>query len=230
MSSAFARATRSLRRDSPSSRLYSLCVCRWTNCLAMTLPHVCAARGSAAVVRSLPSRRLSLKRRLQTPHRRDQLMPRDKRSKEWMTPLRERRLPIHRATHSVEREGHKRVLAIARSGGGLGDGNGVKQLLDGLQERPGRSANALVLARSDHAAARARIFARRPIGHSDDRCRSIRHADLHKRCPDSREVCAWFEAERRGVAAEEPHAQVDLRVVAPESQREVLVTLTTTAR
>ena len=51
-------------------------------------------------------------------------MPRDKRSKEWMTPLRERRLPIHRATHSLEREGHKCVLAIARSGRGLGDGPG----------------------------------------------------------------------------------------------------------
>src|SRR5256712_13293407 len=38
MSRALARATRSLRRESPSRRLYSLCVWRWTNCLAMTCP------------------------------------------------------------------------------------------------------------------------------------------------------------------------------------------------
>src|SRR3989442_10940978 len=57
MSSAFARATRSESRDNPSSRLYSLWVCRWTNCLAMTCP-TCTARRSAAVRASLGLERL----------------------------------------------------------------------------------------------------------------------------------------------------------------------------
>src|SRR2546428_10261382 len=51
MPSSFARATRSVTRDSPSSRLYSLCVWRWTNWLTTDLSRPLA--GSAAAEISL---------------------------------------------------------------------------------------------------------------------------------------------------------------------------------
>src|SRR5438093_2234640 len=136
MSNALARATRSLSRDNPSSRLYSLWVCRWTKFLAMTLPHVCAARGSAAACKSLPLR-ASLGRQLllEEANGGDQILSPVERREHRVrfvlhVPLSGRQTP----TRSVMCQRHECVFARLRQGQVTHRGHQLEERLDRFQE------------------------------------------------------------------------------------------------